>query len=450
MSISTVILAAGQSTRMSSDLPKVLHRLAGRPLIEYSLRLAAALGGEPDVVVVGPGAEAIRQVVGTEVQFAVQVRPLGTANALLSAESLLHGKAELLVVISADMPLLTPETLQRLVEAQRHNPGPISLLTVVQDDSHGFGHILRGDDGEVQAIIEEAHATPRQLAIKEVNVGAYCFSAGWLWPALRRIPVSPRGEYYLTDTIGLAVWENQRVEALALSDPDEAIGINNRLHLAEAESILRRRVNTAWMQAGVTIVDPAVTYIEPDVRIGRDTILHPNTFLRGHTEIGSGCEIGPNTLIQDSRVGQECSVTFSVLEGVALADKVKVGPFARLHGQTTVASQARVGNFAEVRSAYLSEGVEIDHYAYIADAIVGDGARIGAGVVTCNMDGIVHQPTEIGAGAVLGSGTALIAPLKIGEKARTGAGSVVTKDVPAGALVKGVPAQMDLPKRARG
>ena len=271
MIVSTVILAAGQGTRMRSELPKVLHPLAGRPLVEYSLRLAAGVSAELPVVVVGYGADAVRQVVGERARFAVQVRQLGTAHALLSAESLLAGQADLVLVISADMPLFRHETLQRLVDTQANNPGPLSMLTVVQEDSHGFGRIVRWDDGTVLSIVEEAHATPQQLAIKEVNVGAYCFSSAWLWPALQRIPVSPKGEYYLTDSVGLAVQAGLNVEALVLDDPDEAIGINTRVHLAEAEAILRKRINTGWMLEGVTIVDPASTYIEPGVRIGADT-----------------------------------------------------------------------------------------------------------------------------------------------------------------------------------
>jgi len=330
MIVSSVILAAGQGTRMRSNLPKVLHSLAGKPFIEYSLRAVESLGGTVPVVVVGYGAGLVRQYVGKRAKFVTQAHQRGTAHALRMAETRLAGRADLVVVVHADMPLLTGPTLGRLVEIQESNPGPMTMLTLVSKDSHGFGRILRGPGGSVQAIVEEHDATPEQLAIDEVNAGVYCFASEWLWPALRRIKVSPKGEYYLTDTLALAVEDGLPVKAVQLEDPEEAIGINTRVHLAEAESILSRRINQRWMLEGVTIVDPGATYIAPDVKIGQDTIIHPGTHLQGDTQVGPECSLGPNAVIADSILGCACIVSSSILEGAVLEDHVEVGPYCHV------------------------------------------------------------------------------------------------------------------------
>jgi bifunctional UDP-N-acetylglucosamine pyrophosphorylase/glucosamine-1-phosphate N-acetyltransferase len=384
MVVSTVILAAGQGTRMRSSLPKVLHCLAGLPFIEYSLRAAASLGDTLPVVVIGHGADAVRATVGERARFALQVRQLGTAHAVMTAEPLLSGQSDLVVVISADMPLLTAETLRRMVEIQTANPGPFTMLTINSKDSHGFGRVLRGSDGSVRAVMEEAHASSEQLAVEELNAGVYCFSAKWLWPALHRIKLSPKGEYYLTDTVELAVKKGLRVEALKLSDPSEAIGINTRVHLAEAEELLHKRINRTWMLAGVTIIDPNATYIGPDVKIGQDAVIYPGTHLYGSTTIGPGSLVGPNAMIVDSRVGCACKITFSVLEGAVVEDEVEIGPFCHLSPGTHLATNVHLGNFVEVRDSYLSPGVKVEHFAFLSSATVGENATIGAGAVVKN------------------------------------------------------------------
>lgn len=329
-SVTAVILAAGQGTRMRSALPKVLHLLAGKPLIAYSLDLARKLGATDPVVIIGHGAEQVRQTVGAAARFAVQQPQLGTGHAVQQAEPLLTGQDALLLVMSADMPLFTLETMQALVDTQRANPGPLTMLTMLLEDSHGFGRVVRAPDGSVQAIVEEAQATPQQLAIHELNVGAYCFRSAWLWDALRRVPLSPKGEYYLTDVVGIAVGDGLQVRALTLPDASEAIGINTRAHLAEAEAILRRRINAGWMAAGVTLIDPQTTYIAPDVTIGGDTLIYPNTHLRGSTRIASGCVLGPNTIVSNSSIAVGCQVIASVVEDVTLPEGTRVGPFAHL------------------------------------------------------------------------------------------------------------------------
>lgn len=329
MKLTAVIMAAGQGTRMRSALPKVLHPLGGRPMIDYSLRLARALGDDRPVVVIGHGAELVRQTVGDAARFVVQQPQLGTAHAVMQAAPLLDAGG-LVLVTSADMPLLTLETLTAMVETQRQNPGPMTMLTMIEPDPRGFGRIIRASDGSVRAIVEEAQATPEQLAIRELNVGAYCFSAEWLLQALPRVPLSRKGEYYVTDTVELASNDGLRVEALVVNDTSEAIGINTRAHLAEAETILRRRTNRAWMESGVTLIDPQTTYIDPGVRIGRDTIIYPNTSLRGSAQVGEDCRIGPNTIITDSQVGAGSTVLASVVERFILRDGSRVGPFEHL------------------------------------------------------------------------------------------------------------------------
>ena len=441
MKISTIILAAGQGTRMVSELPKVLHPLNGKELILYAVDTAETIGTEKPVVVIGNGAEKVREVVGNRATFALQEKRLGTAHAVLSAAGNFKEYDGLILVVAADMPLLTRETLQRMVDDQLATDAPMTMLTVRQQDSHGFGRILRGMDGNVRAIIEEAHATPDELQIDECNVGAYCFKSSWLWEVLKRIKLSPKGEYYLTDLVGVAAIERKQVHTISLADKDESLGINNRVHLAEAEAVICRRINREYMLAGVSMTDPNQVYIEADVKIGKDTLLQPGTRLTGKTSIGERCEIGPNTIIHDSSVGDDCKLLASVIEGAIIEDHVGMGPFCHLRKGAHLGSHVHMGNFGEVKDSHLSAGVKMGHFSYIGNAEIGENVNIGAGTITCNFDGEHKHPTEIGADAFIGSDTMLVAPLKIGKGARTGAGSVVTHDVPDGEIVVGVPAR---------
>ena len=441
MKIASVILAAGQGTRMRSALPKVLHPLLGRPMIHYALDAAVHVAGSRPVVVVGYGAEAIRQALGDAALFAVQEPQLGTGHAVLQAGPLLRGAADLVLVTYADMPLLTEATLTGLVEAQKSNSGPITMLSGFSDAPRGFGRVVRDAQGQVQAVVEEAQATPEQLAIRELNVGVYCFAAEWLWAALKRIPLSPKGEYYLTDLVGLAVADGLAVQALAAQDAGETIGINTRLHLAEAEALLRQRINAGWMLAGVSLVDPARTYIEPGVKIGQDTVIWPDTYLQGATTVGEGCAIGPNSIVRSTQIGNDCTILASVLEGAVVENGVEIGPFGHLRKGAHLADGVHMGNFGEVKNSYLGPGVKMGHFSYLGDATLGPDVNVGAGTITCNFDGQKKHPTEIGADVFLGSDTMLVAPVKLGEGSRTGAGSVVTKNVPPHTLVVGVPAR---------
>ena len=442
MKISAVILAAGQGTRMRSSLPKVLHPLLGQPMAWHALETARQVTGAQPVMVIGHGAEVVRQALGPQAAtYVVQEPQLGTGHAVMQAEPLLRGACDLVLVTYADMPLISPDTLRQLVAAHQNNNAMITLVTVIAADPRGFGRILRDASGQVQAIVEEAQATPEQLAIRELNASVYCFSADWLWPALQHIPLSPKGEYYLTDLVELAVADGLPVQALVADDPAEMIGVNTRVHLAEAEALLRRRINQAWMLQGVSMINPEATYIEPGVSIGADTVLWPGTYLRGRTTIGSGCELGPNTIIHDSQVGDGCTILASVLEGAILEDHVEVGPFARLRKGAHLASGVHMGNFGEIKNSYLGPGTKMGHFSYLGDATIGAEVNIGAGTITCNFDGTHKHPTEIGEGAFIGSDTMLVAPVKIGAGARTGAGAVVTRDVPPFSLAVGVPAR---------
>jgi bifunctional UDP-N-acetylglucosamine pyrophosphorylase/glucosamine-1-phosphate N-acetyltransferase len=441
MKITAIILAAGQGTRMKSDLPKVLHPVCGVPMITHSLAAGKAASSETPVVIIGHGADAVREFLGKQARCIVQDPQLGTGHAVQQAESTLRGKTDLVLVTYADMPLLSQQTLKRLVATQKASQGPLTILTVSAAAPRGFGRVVRNTDGSVQAIVEEEVATDEQLSLHELNVGAYCFSANWLWGALHKIKVSQKGEYYLTDTVELAVQAGKTVQAQVTDDLVETIGINTRIHLAEAEAAMRQRINRAHMLAGVTIVDPATTYIETSVKIGRDTVVWPNTYLRGKTVIGEGCVIGPNTVAKDTSVGHYCEIQAAVMDGAVVEDNVGIGPFARLRKGAHLCKGVHMGNFGEIKDSVLGPGTKMGHFSYIGNATIGADVNIGAGTVTCNYDGVHKNPTEIGEGVFIGSDTMLVAPVKLGAHSRTGAGAVVTKDVEPDMLVVGVPAR---------
>ncbi len=442
MKVTAVLLAAGQGTRMRSSLPKVLHPLCGKPMVWHVMQALQQAATEKPVVVIGHGADEVKKYLGDSADCVLQEPQLGTGHAAMQAESLLKNKSDLIIVTYADMPLLRGETFARLAQTQRLNSGPFSLLTVFSDDPRGFGRILRNADGTVSAIVEEYVATPEQQRIKELNVGAYCFKADWLWEALHRIPKNEKkGEYYLTDVVELAVKDNLPVQAVVHDDFSETIGINTRVHLAEAEAAMRTRINREHMLNGVSMTDPASTYIDAGVKIGKDTTIMPNTYLHGATELGEGNVIGPNTIIRDSKIGDRCKVLASVLESAIVEDDVDMGPFARLRKGAHLKSHVHMGNFGEVKDSTLGEGVKMGHFSYIGNAKIGANTNIGAGTVTANYDGENKLPTEIGEDVFIGVDTMLVAPLKLGDGARTGAGAIVTKNVAEDTLVVGMPAR---------
>jgi len=441
MTTAAIILAAGEGTRMRSKLPKVLHPLAGLPMIGHALAAVKSLVDLPPVVVVGYGADQVCQVIGDQAEYAVQEEQLGTGHAVSSARTKLQGRADTIIVTYGDMPLLRGQSLKDLLALHQEAESPVTMTSFTGDKARMFGRVVRDESEHVYAIVEEADATPEQLSLREYNVGAYCFDSDWLWKSLKRIPISPKGEYYLTDLVGLAVREGYTVESMVIADPNEAIGVNNRVHLATAEKIMRQRINEGWMLSGVTIIAPDTTYIESDVKIGCDTIIYPNTYLRGKTIIGEDCEIGPDASVIDTVVGDQVRIIASTLEKAVVEDRVTMGPYCHLRKGARLLKGVHLGNFGEVKQSVLGPGTKMGHFSYIGDAKIGANVNIGAGTITCNYDGEKKNPTEIGDDVFLGSDTMLVAPVKIGDRSVTGAGAVVTRDVPPDTLVLGVPAR---------
>ena len=440
MDCESLILAAGLGTRMKTGLPKLLHPLGDRPLLRWSVEACRQATGRDPFVVVGPESAQLRSAAGPGVRFVIQSDRLGTGHAAAQAEAELRGKAGLVLVTNADMPMITADTYRRLVQAQAGHDGPFSLLVAETATARGFGRIQRDGRGRLQAVVEEAQASADQLAGHELNLGAYCFRSDWLWEHLPRIPLSPKGEHYLTDLVGIAVAEGSAPLPVA-AEEEEAIGVNTLEHLAEAEAALRGRINRGWMQAGVRFQDPATAYIGAEARLGAGTVVLANTHVRGASRIGADCELGPNSILQDAILGDRCRVLASVLEGAELAEEVEVGPYARLRTGTRLGRGVHVGNFGEIKNSTLGAGVKVGHFSYLGDATIGEDVNIGAGTITCNFDGSQKHPTQIEAGAFIGSDTMLVAPVRIGRGARTGAGSVVTRDVPPHTLAAGVPAR---------
>jgi bifunctional UDP-N-acetylglucosamine pyrophosphorylase/glucosamine-1-phosphate N-acetyltransferase len=427
---------------MESDQPKVLHELAGRPLIQWVVRIVEEATQEKPYVVVQPEAGSVREALATDVHFIVQPEPLGTGHAVAQAQTEIASRADLVLVTYSDMPLISAETYQALISAQGENQGPLTILSVRGDESRGFGRVLRDEDGQVRGIVEQARASPAQLSIREFNVGAYCFQAEWLWGALSQLGQSESGEYYLTDLIELAVSQGRRVGSVEVQDPEEAIGINTRVHLAEAEAAMRRRINRRWMARGVTLQDPNSAYIGPDVELARDVVILANTHLEGGTRVGTGTRIGPNSIVRDAVIGERCCLISSFVDRASLGDDVSVGPFARLRKGARLANGVYIGNFGEVKNSTLAAGVKAGHFCYLGDAEIGPEVNIGAGTITCNFDGKTKHKTVIEEGAFIGSDTMLVAPVHIGKGAHTGAGAVVNRDVPAYSMAVGVPARV--------
>jgi bifunctional UDP-N-acetylglucosamine pyrophosphorylase/glucosamine-1-phosphate N-acetyltransferase len=432
-----VVLAAGIGSRMRSALPKVLHRVAGRTLLEAVLDAAKPLSASRTVVVVGRDRERIAAAVdGRDVRWAVQDPPLGTGDALRRAkEALGHGGGPILV-LAGDTPLLGPETLARLVALQREKDLAVSFLTFRPPDPSEFGRVVRDRAGRPTAIVEARNCTERQRRIAEVNAGVYCFAPEALWRSLERVRRDARsGEFYLTDAIATLVRGGGRVAALPAEDWREAWGINTRRDLAAAEELENRRSIERALDAGVTILDPATVRIGPRVVLASDVVIHPFVSLEGETAISTGCEVLSFTRVLDTRleegsaIGPHCDA-----EGARVGPRARVGPYARLRPGTVLEEDVRVGNFVETKNTTLRKGVKALHLAYLGDAEVGENANIGAGVITCNYDGEKKHRTSVGDGAFIGTDSQLVAPVTVGKGAYVAAGTTVTQDVPEGAL----------------
>jgi bifunctional UDP-N-acetylglucosamine pyrophosphorylase/glucosamine-1-phosphate N-acetyltransferase len=449
-----VILAAGKGTRMRSELPKVLHEAAGRPLLAWVVDAARAAGCARILVVVGHGAERVREMVtGDDLGWVLQAEQRGTGHALAQAEGQAEGDA-MILVLSGDVPLVTPSTLDQLATAAESGWGAMAVADL--DEPGSLGRVLtipsEGGEGGLDRIVEARDASPDELKVRRINAGLYALPAPDIFGYLARLtPNNAQGELYLTDAVSAAAADGKPVRLVTLADPDEALGINNRAELAGVHRLLLDRHLRALMDAGVTILEPARTVIEPGVRVGMDTVIHPGVSLLGRTEIGAGCTIHQGAWLRDARVGEGVSIEpYSVLDGAEVADGCRVGPFARLRPASRLLEGARVGNFVEVKGSELGAGSKVSHLAYVGDATVGEGANLGAGVVTCNYDGVRKNRTEIGRGAFIGSDTMLVAPVRVGDGASTAAGSVITKNVPDGALAVGRARQKNLEGRAGG
>ncbi len=438
-----VVMAAGEGRRMMSRIPKPLHKVCGKEMIRYPVELLQSLGVERVLVVVSPSTHApIRDALGDSVEYVVQPAPHGTGDAAAHAVAALPRDTTNLVLLGSDSPLLRQESIQQLAEKHRDGGSAMTMLTAPDMLAPDLGRVLRNDAGQVVGLVEAADSDQDAWAPAEVNAGAYCFSRPWLETMLPRIAPSASGEIYLTSLVALAAQKGDVVDSVPSEMPEEIFGVNERVQLAQVEAVKRWQIIENLMRAGVTVQDPASAFIDADVTIGMDTVIRPNTSLLGRTVIGEGCEIGPNSIIQDSRLGDRCRVTASMLEESTLEANVDVGPFSHLRPGAYLERGVHVGNYVEIKESRLGRGVLAGHFSYLGDASIGAGTNIGAGTVTCNFDGRDKHRTTVGEGAFIGCDTMLVAPVSVGDGAATGAGAVVTRDIPENLLAVGVPARI--------
>jgi len=450
-SLDAVILAAGKGTRMRSCRPKVLHTLIGLPLLEHVLRAARGISPARLAIVVSCGADEVRATfAGRDLVFVDQGKPCGTGHAVFVARGAVASGTFL--VLPGDVPLVPPEALRALVRFHRECRATTSLLTMEPTDPGPYGRVVRGEDGRPLRIVEAGDASPAERALREVNSGIWCLSnTPALWRSLASLSTTnAKGESYLTDLV--AVFSRQgKAAALRWPCADDLQGVNDRRDLAQAEHLLRQRILAAWMLDGVTMVDPSAVYPSLDAAVGEDTILHPGTHIVGRTVVGAGCTVGPNAHLVDALIGDGARVWHSVIEQAEVGPEASIGPYAHLRPGARIGRRAKVGNFVEVKEATLGEGVKAGHLAYIGDAEIGAGTNIGAGAITCNFQPGSKEKyrIEIGSGAFIGSNACLIAPIRIGEGAVVGAGSVITRDVPPYALALGRAPEVVKPGWAR-
>lgn len=435
MNLAAILLAAGEGKRMKSTSPKALHPLCGKPMISYISDAVREVKPKRFIVVVSKeAAKDVQTALGEGAEYVVQDRPLGTGHAVQSGQAALKDFDGTILVVCGDTPLIAPETLKELVSYHESKNAAATILTAKVSKPHGYGRIIRGDGG-IKKIVEDKDATLGELYIREVNTGTYCFNARKLFTALSKIkPTNVQKEYYLTDVIAVFNEQNEKVVGKQAEDEAEVLGVNSRIELADAEMILRARINEEFMDQGVTLVHPPLTYIDADVKIGKDTVIYPLTFLKGKTSVGRNCQIGPSCQIIDSNIGDDVEVSFAVLNEVKVESGACIGPFSNLRPGTEVGQDAKVGSFVEVKKSTIGKGSKIPHLSYIGDATIGKGVNIGAGTITCNFDGVKKHPTVIEDNAFVGSDTILVAPVKVSKGAYTGAGSIISKDVPPDSL----------------
>jgi bifunctional UDP-N-acetylglucosamine pyrophosphorylase/glucosamine-1-phosphate N-acetyltransferase len=436
--VAAIVLAAGKGTRMKSGLAKVLHQAAGQPLIRYPVQAARQAGADPIVLVVGHQGDLVRDcfVTDTDVRFARQEEQLGTGHAVACASRELAGFRGTALILCGDTPLLRGETLAELLAFHHERSATVTVLTALLDDPTGYGRVVRDETGQLLRIVEQKDAAPHEREIREINSGIYCMDASFLSGNIGAIGNdNAQQEFYLTDLVATAVRQGLPCLAMAATDPDEVMGVNDRAQLAEAARLLRRRINRDLMLSGVTLTDPEQTYIDLGAVIGADTIIHPSARINGTTVIGRGCIIGSGVSITDCRIADNCHIKDgSVLEGSELHEEVSVGPMAHLRPGTLLRRQVRIGNFVETKKAVVGEGSKASHLTYLGDAEIGRDVNIGCGTITCNYDGVNKHRTVIGDGAFIGSDVQLVAPVTVGANALVAAGTTVTRDVPPDSL----------------
>ncbi|MCL0083838.1 bifunctional UDP-N-acetylglucosamine diphosphorylase/glucosamine-1-phosphate N-acetyltransferase GlmU [Thermodesulfovibrionales bacterium] len=432
MSLAVVILAAGLGTRMKSSTPKVLHKICERPIIQYVVDSIKPLKPGKIIVVVGPNSEGIKNALaGYSVVFAIQKNPLGTGNAFKVAAKELKRFKGTILVLSGDTPLISASTLQRLLDLHRQGGEDISINSFIGEGDHCYGRIIR-KGGEVEAIIEDRDADEEQKKIKEVNGGIYAIKSHIL-NLLKEIKINKgKGEYYLVDIVGIAVNKSYRVAAHIIGGESELTGVNTRKDLYKVSRYLRDRVVERWLQDGVSFIDSASVFIHPEVKIGMDTVIYPNVYLEGETIIGDNCTIYPNTRIVSSEICNSVVIKDStVIESSIIKNRAVIGPFAHIRAGSIIGSSSKIGNFVEIKKSVIGDGTKASHLSYLGDAEIGENVNIGAGSITCNYDGQEKHKTIIEEGAFIGSGTQLVAPVRVERGAYIGAGSTITEDVPS-------------------
>jgi len=430
-----IVLAAGQGTRMKSKLYKVLHPILGRPMIRYILKALHPSSIEKLVTVVGHGAEDVMKQIGTESEFVVQEEQLGTAHAVLQAKELLEDKQGTTIVVCGDTPLITSDTYEKLFEYHETSQSKATILSTKVADPTGYGRVLRSQDKDVEKIVEHKDATDEEKLVNEINTGTYCFDNEALFAALQKVDNNnAQQEYYLPDVIEILKAEGEKVVAYTTDNEDETMGINDRVALANAEKVMKKRLNEQHLRNGVSIIDPDATYIGPDVIIEQDAVIQPGTMITGETTIGSGAFIGAHSEIENCTVGKDSVIRQSVVKDSKIGDKANVGPFAHIRPETSVGNHARIGNFVETKKSCIGVDTKVSHLSYIGDAELGENVNIGCGTITVNYDGKEKHQTKIDDNAFVGCNSNLIAPVSIGEGALIAAGSTVHKDVPKDAL----------------
>ena len=445
-----VILAAGKGTRMKSDLPKVLHKVAGISMLEHVFRSVSAIEPEKTVTVIGHKAELVEQVLAGQTEFVRQTEQLGTGHAVMMAEPVLENLAGQTLVIAGDTPLITGESLKNLIDFHINHKNVATILTAEADNPFGYGRIVRNQHGEVIKIVEQKDASDFEQQIKEINTGTYVFDNARLFEALKNINTNnAQGEYYITDVIGIFRENGEKVGAYTLKDFDESLGVNDRVALATAESVMRRRINQQHMINGVSFVNPDTTYIDVDVEIAPEVQIEANVTLKGHTKIGAETILTNGTYIVDSEIGQRAVITNSMIEESSLADGVTVGPYAHIRPGSSLAKDVHVGNFVEVKASSLGENTKAGHLAYLGNAELGANVNIGAGTITANYDGQNKYKTLIGNNVFVGSNSTIVAPVELGDNSLVGAGSTITKSVPADAIALGRGRQTNMAEYAK-